>query len=428
MSEQENKRPSLPQRPATDDREAWLAYWQAQVQSWRTKPEINRVRQAYLANRLAITPDIKQCIYPFKGIKLTRADVEWLLGAHENGYGPVDWSYGGLRERQGLDLRGADLRDVNLSRLPLTGIVGALVWDDWLYATPEQREAALVCLEGADLSFIHLERAVLRGVHLEKAILYGAHLEGAHLYSAHLEGAILKQAFFDNRAQLGKIVLENKKFGVASLADVHWNGVDLAEVDWEVVKVLGEEQTAHRQKRHDGMTRYTERQFNEYRRAVRANRQLASVLQGQGLNEYAARFAYRANMLQRRVLWLYAFLYPLKLLQRVHTLASYLFSLFLDWLAGYGYRPMRSLGWYLVIILGFAVAYSAFAHLPFLPDAFVFSLASFHGRGFFPSLGDPVHPLTLHDPLVVLAAFEAVIGLLIEISFIATFTQRFFGR
>jgi hypothetical protein len=37
-------------------------------------------------------------------------------------------------------------------------------------------------------------------------------------------------------------------------------------------------------------------------------------------------------------------------------------------------------------------------------------------------------PQTMHNPLVIMAAFEAVVGLLIEISFIATFTQRFFGR
>ncbi len=34
----------------------------------------------------------------------------------------------------------------------------------------------------------------------------------------------------------------------------------------------------------------------------------------------------------------------------------------------------------------------------------------------------------LGDPFVRLAAAEAVLGLLIEVSFIATFTQRFFGR
>ena len=97
----------------------------------------------------------------------------------------------------------------------------------------------------------------------------------------------------------------------------------------------------------------------------------------------------------------------------------------IDLLAGYGYRPGRSVIWYLVTIFGFALAYFAIGHLPFFPDAFVFRLTSFHGRGFFPGLGSEN---SLHNPLVIMAAFEAVIGLLIEISFIATFTQRFFGR
>jgi hypothetical protein len=44
-----------------------------------------------------------------------------------------------------------------------------------------------------------------------------------------------------------------------------------------------------------------------------------------------------------------------------------------------------------------------------------------HGRGFFQPLE------SLGDPVAALAALEAVIGLFIEISFIATFTQRYFG-
>jgi hypothetical protein len=51
-------------------------------------------------------------------------------------------------------------------------------------------------------------------------------------------------------------------------------------------------------------------------------------------------------------------------------------------------------------------------------------LTSFHGRGFIPGLGNEA---SLHNPLVMLAAIEAVVGLFIEISFIATFTKRFFG-
>ncbi len=40
----------------------------------------------------------------------------------------------------------------------------------------------------------------------------------------------------------------------------------------------------------------------KYRTAVRANRQLTTVLRGQGLNEEANHFAYRAQLLQR-VVW-----------------------------------------------------------------------------------------------------------------------------
>ena len=57
-----------------------------------------------------------------------------------------------------------------------------------------------------------------------------------------------------------------------------------------------------------------------------------------------------------------------------------------------------------------------------LAEALVLSVSSFHGRGFF------LQSMTLSDPFARLAAAEAVLGLLIEISFIATFTQRFFGR
>jgi hypothetical protein len=113
-------------------------------------------------------------------------------------------------------------------------------------------------------------------------------------------------------------------------------------------------------------------------------------------------------------------------LRRQHKLGSYLFYGFLDLIAGYGYRPGRSVFWYLAIICGFALAYHVLGHLSLLPpDAFVYSLTSFHGRGFFPGLENKP---SLHDPLVMLAALEAVIGLFIEISFIATFTQRFFGK
>src|SRR5947209_326262 len=87
----------------------------------------------------------------------------------------------------------------------------------------------------------------------------------------------------------------------------------------------------------------------------------------------------------------------------------FVFSMLLDILAGYGYRPGRTALWYLFVVFSFATAYYTFGYLSlYPPDAFVYSLTSFHGRGFFPGLGNES---SLRSPLVVLAALEAVIGL-----------------
>ncbi len=410
MNKQDSKPLTVIQRPMTNDPTEWISYWQAIGQSWRTEPEIDTVRQNYLAQHRAIVPNITKGIYPFKDIKLSRADVEWLLATHENGYGPVDWTEGGLRQRQGLDLRAADLRNENLSKLPLTGMCGSLVWEEWLSSTPEQREEAVTHFEDAGLSFAHLERAVLRGTHLEKAILYNAHLEGAYLYTAHLEGANLKRAFFDSSTQLGKVIFSNNKFGAASFADVQWNGVNLTEVNWELLKELGEEQKIGYQKQQDGIIRTAEEKLNDYHRAVRANRQLAAMLQSQGLNEEAARFSYRAQKLQRIVL------------RRQSRLGQYVFSLFLDLLTGYGYKPMRSFIAYLLVICLFMMIYHLLGPQLMWNEALVISMTAFHGRGFFPGTFSP------GDPLALVSAIEAFVGLIIEVTFIATLTQRLFGK
>jgi len=108
MSKQDGTLNTTLQRPTTNEEEAWKAYWKAQGQEWRTEPEIDAERQKYLTERLSITPNIEQGIFPFKDIKLIRADVEWLLATHENGQGPIDWSDVSQRKREGLDLRGAN--------------------------------------------------------------------------------------------------------------------------------------------------------------------------------------------------------------------------------------------------------------------------------------------------------------------------------
>jgi uncharacterized protein YjbI with pentapeptide repeats len=415
VSEQDGRQASALQRPLTNNPEAWQTYWEAEGQAWRSEPEIDTKRQEELAERRAIIPDIRKGVYPFKGVKLSRADVEWLLATHEREgiCGPVEWSDVRQHKREGLDLRGADLREVDLHHLPLARVCGGLTLETWGEMTEEQMNAAAILLERAALWKAQLQEACLNCAQLQKADLNEALLQKANLYGAQLQGADLRRADLED-AKLDAIILSDEKHGATRLADIKWGDVNLAVVDWQSVKILGDERQARQRTDTRGISKGKQTRLGEYKMAVRANRQLAVVLRDQGLNEEADHFAYRAQRLQRIV----------SRMQRKY--GRYLFWGFLDLLAGYGYRPLRSLFWYLVIIFGFALTYYTFGHLSLWPpDAFIYSLTSFHGRGFFPGLEGK---RSLHDPLIMFAAFEAVVGLFIEISFIATFTQRFFGR
>jgi uncharacterized protein YjbI with pentapeptide repeats len=354
---------SAAQCPANEDKEAWKAYWREQGLHWRTEPEIDAERQKYLAERRCIWPDIEQGIYPYKDIKLSRADVEWLLTTHENGRGPVDWADENQRTRDGLDMRGANLCELNLSNLPLTRLRGGLNDDERMFATVEICDMAAVHLEGSNLQKIHLERADLYRAHLEEVNLYAAYLEKAYLIEAHLTGANLYRAHLVRtrlrKAHLQKVrlgrahlveteledaVLSDEKLVGPRLADANWSSTNLSVVNWSNVKMLDDEYKARQKMRH-GKVKDRDRHLKEYGAAVRANRQLAVTLQAQGLNEIGARFAYRAQLLQRKVFW-----YQRKF-------GQYLFSLFLDLLAGYGYRPGRSLIAYILVIAVFATIY-----------------------------------------------------------------------
>ena len=439
--------------------------------AWQTEPEIDSERQQFLCQRLTIAPDIQQSIYPFKGIALTRADIEWLLITHEQGRGPVEWNEPAQRERQGLDLRGADVRHVNLRGLPLACLRGGLTREEWVATTLEQRALAGVHLEQSELSEAYLEGALLRGAflqraslrstHLEQAVLFQAHLEQAYLRMAHLEGANmmyarlegtylrkawltgadLRHAVCDNTTNLEKVTFIDRKWGCALFADVHWGDCNLAVIDWRRVMPLGDEVFAHTvTSQHERASSVREKQYHLdiYQAAVRAYRQLANAMRGQGMNEEAIPFAYRAQIVQREVHWRSVRFGQLtssqvgpasengqqllrNLWRKTRSFEAYIFSWFLDILAGYGYKPGRSLSIYLFMIACFTICYLVLGHLG-LREALIFSVTAFHGRGFFPG------QFKLGDPVTAIAALEAVVGLFIEISFIATFTQRFFGR
>lgn len=432
MSEQEpvQTATATQQKPVPEGYATWNEYWSTQGMPWRTEPEIDEVRRGFLAGRRAIRPDITQGVYRFKDIMLDRADVEWLLATHESGgmVGPVSWSDAKQREREGVDLRGANLRRADLRGLPLARLRGGPSFDERERTPLRMREVAVAHMEEADVSAAHLERASLSRVHFEGALLRGAHLLGADLFhaqlqgttltGAHLEGADLRFAFFgtafNTTTYLRGVLLTAHETGPCLLAGVRWGDVDLSLVHWSQLSELGDERWARQLLDNDGKPKARAIRLEDYQAAVRANRRLAAVLRDQGLNEDADRFAYRAQLLQRVVL------------RRQGHWLRYLGSLFLGIVAGYGYRPMRSFLAYALVVLGFAAGYYVLGGANGQPlpwnEAIVVSMTAFHGRGFFSAVFQP------GDLQAAVAAVEAFIGLLIEIVLIATFTNQFFAR
>src|SRR5258706_8376325 len=67
----------------THDSETWKAYWKEQGQPWRAAPAIDEERQQQLLSYYQGVVDIERGMYPFKGVRLSRADVEWLLAMEE---------------------------------------------------------------------------------------------------------------------------------------------------------------------------------------------------------------------------------------------------------------------------------------------------------------------------------------------------------
>jgi uncharacterized protein YjbI with pentapeptide repeats len=333
-------------------------------------------------------------------LEAARLDGAVLTGAHLS-----------QAQLQGASLRAAHLQDVALqgANLRETRLDGAHL---------EHARLSDAYLEGASLVGAHLEQAYLRDAHLQGAVIYmaslqgadleGAYLEGADLRRTCLEGANLRAASFAKASRLSGAILTGAYFD-----QVTFESALLTGVDWTRVDILGDERCAHEPTDGDGRPKERAKRLAEYQAAVRANRVLAIALQGRGLGEDAARFAYRAHVLQRQVL------------RQQRKIGAYLCSALLAVLAGYGHRPGRILCWYVSTVLGFALAYAvlglADGHSFNAGGALILSVTTVHGRGFFPANGDVTNPVT------ILAVLEAVTGLVLELTSVGLLTQRFIG-
>jgi hypothetical protein len=313
----------------------------------------------------------------------------------------------------GMKLRRADLSGANLVRANLTKV-------DLVDADLSNTDLGFSDLTGANLNWVNLGGAHLREVNLHNARLTFTNLQGAGLARCDLRGANVRNARMDAATLLGDVDIDSTTL----VRDVVWNGAPLTSIDWSKVDHIGDEDTGPLGRQLDKAYGKRAADLDKYQGAARANQQLSVALRSQGITEASSRFAYRAQIFQRMVL-----------LRKSHFL-RWFGSFLLDLISGYGYRPGRTLFCYLVTISGFMAGYLLLTHgTPLFGlhepasthplqwyEALVLSIASFHGRGFFPA------GINLSDPVAILAAMEAVIGLFIEIIFIATFTQRFFTR
>jgi len=367
---------------------------------------------------------------------------------------------------QGANLFDADLRGADFNRAQLQNAI-------FVEAQMDEVNLYYADLRGSSLNEAQLQGVDLRNAQLQGVSFFGADLRGANLSEARLESGIslagtalspvdLRVTTLDARTNLAGVTLGDIEHGFVSVADTAWNGVNLANVGWDVLcspgGQLGDEQRAHDPQHEVGWLKTPEDTLAGYQEAARAYRQLSVALQAQGLTEQSVWLGYRGQKLQHTVLTL-----RLASLRQAPHQGSWwrraqevgrlrgrvLFSRVLDRVAGYGYKPGKSITSYLSVQLTFIALYlliglqnflSTGSHMPAgstgvqaawtaFVQAFILSVTSFHGRAFLPwNAGGFVNNAPLPTALMygVGTAFEAVFGLLIEAILVATLIQRFF--
>ena len=401
----------------------WATQWSARI------PQVSLSEDRKLAIRESIRDHKQNDQPPLEGERLDRDDIIWLLESHE--------VRNSRREGEGgVDLRGSNLSWLDLSYLdlslascddsfmPQADFTGSnLLMAAFIKSTLSGSTFAQCLAWGADFRHAHAH-----SVHFKTANLTNANFVGANLTGSNFAGANLSEARFDSRSVLTEVSLGDGVDEFVWLHNVQWGGANLSVVDWTGLTMTGEEYEARNTKDDTAPDAYV--------RAIRTTRQLSMALRTQGLSEEADYFAYRSHVLRRISLHrarLSARTSRVRGMGReVRRASSWLVSWFLWLVVGYGYRPVRALCVYFAVLVGFVILYLNVGqtpgdHLSWVGAA-VLSVSSFHGRGFFPGLAVRNNYLALSDPRIVLAAVEAMIGLFVEISFIAAFTQRFLGR
>ena len=262
-------------------------------------------RQEYLQSLLArqqaqSSRDRRDQGKPFAGVKLSGADVSWLLGSAPD---------------EALSLEGARLFGAHLENAQLAKV--CLKSSNLIRAHLEATDLSGAQLAGADLTGAYLRGADLSGANLVGADLSVAQLQGTLLEGADLRGAQLYGVTFDRDTRLAGIRLGPGWVGDrldrlrlvnrnAALAGVRWQDAHLGGVPWGQLRRLGGYRRAPHPGRVRGMVQYMRCCMSPsyHFTLARAYRRLAAELQQQGLPDPAERFAGLARKQERLARWL----------------------------------------------------------------------------------------------------------------------------
>ena len=273
-------------------------------------------------------------------------------------------------------------------------------------------------LHGADLSNVDLKQANLSGAHLEHANLSGTQLQRAHLRGTYLQEANLR------KAQLQGVDL----YHVESLAGVSWYGAFLDRTRMRQKhlgkKAIRDEADAHRKKTacayHEASEAYLLLK-NNFTSIGRYEGSAWAYVKEQQMEKMEHYWKWRADGGQiwrvRGSLW--------------RCLCKWGYEL----LTGYGERPLRPLVWAVgLVAVFFPLLYWAIGALPGHSRAFtssspsdidwagwgdslIFSLTSFGTLSFTRLQPEGTLPN-------LIAAFEAMIGVLLFALFVFTLGNR----
>lgn len=164
------------------------------------------------------------------------------IEAWELRYGHVGIPYG---RSQGLDVKGADLRNVNLSGAKLnlanfgrTDLTRAVLAEAWGHLTCfEEANLTLTCLDQAHLGSVNFSGAVLAG-----AVARSANFDSANFTKADLTGANLSSSSFE-RADLCEATLQSANLSRAKMAAAKLRDANLSQADLRGANLAGADLT-----------------------------------------------------------------------------------------------------------------------------------------------------------------------------------------